>query len=316
VTADYTSKQGDAGQVLSASLTDNLGNPINLTGGSVTFVSRAMTGVAPTTNLPATIVNPTSGAVSYTVTAADTATAGRYVIEWHYTTAAGVLGTWPVDGYQEWAIEENLVTPGGARLISLGDLKEAMRIQPADRSHDARLLKLLDGLTPVIESITGPILQRQVSETYDGGSWFISLRRRPVISVSQVTEYRGPVPYQLTQVATPDLGGIYSYMFEPPGRIVRRTAGGGITSFPPGADQVFVSYVAGYVNTPANVREAAIDLVKIHYQTSEQGRRPAFGGGGGADASENLPGGMILGFFVPNRVRELLAPNRRHPSVA
>jgi hypothetical protein len=316
VPSDFISKQGDSGQVMTATLLDTSGNALNLTGASVTFVSRAMTAIGPTTNLAATIVNGPTGSVSYTTTPADTAAAGRYTVEWHYTLSGGQRGTWPVDGYQEWLIGENLTTPGGGRLVGLGDLKEAMRIQPSDRSHDARLVQLLDGLTPVIENITGPILQRIVSETYDGGSYFISLRRRPVIEVTEVTEYRGPVPYKLSQVPSPDLGGIYTYMFEPPGRIVRRTAGGGVTTFPPGPDQVFVTYVSGYQNTPPNVREAVIDLVKIHYQVSEQGRHPAFAAGGAADLSENLPGSTILGFFVPNRVREQLSPNRRHPSVA
>lgn len=312
---DYVAKQGDVGVVLNATIVDVNGTAVNLTGGTVTFVLRRQSDTAVTTSLPATIVSAVAGTVSYTLTATDTATAGNFLIEWSWT-AAGVSSRFPVEGFQEALIGENLSTPGGARLVSLTDLKQAMRILPSDRSHDVRILQLLDGLTPVIEGITGPILPRMISETYDGGFAYISLRRRPVIEVSEVTEYRGPIPYSLNQVSTPDKAGIYAYMFQPPGRIVRRTAGGGISTFPPGPDQVFVTYKAGYLVTPPNVREAAMDLTRIHYQTSEQGRHPAFAAGGAADLSENLPGAMQLGFFVPQRIREMLSPSRRHPSVA
>lgn len=310
---DFTVMQGGSGQVLTATLLDQTGTAVNLTGGTVTFVLRAQTATGPTTMLPATLVNPAAGAVQYKLTAADTAYAGTYLVQWQFT-AGGVSSAWPLDGYQELSVNESLSTPGGARLVSLSDIKQKLRIATADRSHDARLLQLLDGLTPVIEGITGPILQRLVTETYDGGTYFISLRRRPVIEVSQVTEYRGPIPYPLGQVSSPDLGGIYTYMFETPGRIVRRTAGGGITTFPPGPDAVTVSYKAGYYVVPANVREATLELVRVNYQIGEQAKHPAFGQS--SDSSDNMPTGPAVGFFVPGRVRELLAPSKRHPSVA
>lgn len=311
---DFVTMQGGSGQVLSATILDQTGAAVNLTAGTVTFVLRAQTATGPTTMLPATIVTPASGAVSYTLTANDTVNAGTYLVQWQYA-AGGVTSAWPLDGYQEMSINESLSTPGGARLVSLSDIKQKMRIPPADRSHDARLLQLLDGLTPVVEGITGPILQRLVTETYDGGTYFISLRRRPVLEVSEVTEYRGPIPYRLTQVPSPDLGSIYSYMFETPGRVVRRTAGGGITTFPPGPDAVTISYKAGYTQVPPNVREATLELVRVNYQMSEQASRPAFGGGS-ADIADGMPSGPAVGFFVPGRVRELLAPSRRHPAVA
>ena len=133
-----------------------------------------------------------------------------------------------------------------------------------------------------------------------------------MLTVNSVTEYRGPIPYPLQQVPTPDLGTIYSYMFEPPGRIVRRTVGGGMTAFPNGADSVFVTYTAGYAQVPANVTQAACELARVHFQTTQQGRpRP-----GQSMVDDDEPGREIMGFFVPNRVRELLEPNERHPSIA
>jgi hypothetical protein len=196
-------------------------------------------------------------------------------------------------------------------------VKDHLRIPDSDHTKDARLIRLLDGSTPVVEFYAGNILVRQYeSERYDGGTPFISLRHRPVLSVESVVEYRGPIPYVLTQVPTPDLGTIYSYSFQPSGRIVRRTVGGGITPFPPGLDQVYVSYTAGYTSTPANVREAVLELMRVNFQQTEQGGRPSFGSGGYGRDEEVEGGTVYMGFFVPGRVREMLAPNKRRPSVA
>lgn len=306
--ADFKIRRGDTLPTFTATI------GTDLTGGSVTFVARLLTATSPSINATATIVTPATGAVSYTPTAADTAVAGQYMVEWHYTTSGGAKGTYPADGWQELLVEEDLITPGGARLVSLGDVKDHLRIPDTDHTHDARLLQMIDAVAPVVEHITGPILIRQYeSERYDGGQPSISLRHRPVLSVENVVEYRGPIPYTLTQVPTPDLGSIYSYTFETGGRLVRRTVGGGITPFPPGLGQVYVSYTAGFTKTPENVREGTKELIRVNYQRSEQGIRLGLAGG---DPGDETPAAMMLGFFVPPRVRELLGPNRRHVSVA
>ena len=310
--ADFTIKQGDTAPVLTDTLTYSDETSVNLTGATVNLVLRQLTANAPMLNKSATITSATNPAtVSYTFTAQDTANAGQFVGNWVVAFSGGSQMTFPTVGDLEVTVEENLTTAGGARIISLGEAKDYLQIPSTDRSRDARLIKFIDQLRPVIEGITGPILQRLVSETYDGGSPWISLRYRPVLSVQSVTEYRGPIPYPLTQVPSPDLGTIYSYMFEPPGRIVRRTVGGGQTSFPNGADQVFVTYTAGYAQVPANITNAALELLRTHFQLTQQGRpRP-----GGSQVDDDESTRPIMGFFVSGRVREMLAPNVRHPSI-
>ena len=310
--ADFSIKSGDVLPILSDTLTYSNGTAVNLTGASVKFVTRAITAMGPTTNATATIVTPAAGTVSYTFTAADTAVAGHYQATWIVTFSGGQIQQFPTDGYLDINIEENITTPGGQTLVSLGEAKEYLQINTVDRSRDARLLRFIEQLTPVIESITGPVIQQLVSETYDGGGPWIALRHHPILSVNNVTEFRANIPYILQQVETPDQGTIYSYMFEPPGRIVRRTVGGGMTAFPSGSDSVFVTYTAGRSTVPANITQAACELVRVHFQQTQQGRpRP---GTGGLDSEE--PGREIMGFFVPNRVRELLEPHKRYPSIA
>lgn len=312
--ADFSIVKNDVLPMLSDTLTYSDGTAVNLTGATVKWIMRQLTASAPSTNLAATVVNPAAGMVSYTFTAADTAVAGQFMGKWTVTFSGGQTQSWPTVGYIEVTVEEDLVTPGGARLVGLGEVKDHLRIPASDRIHDNRLTRMIDSVVPVIENITGPILQRNVDEWYDGGLVRLSLRSRPVISVAAVTEYRGPIAYPLTQVPTPDLGTIYSYMFEPPGSVVRRTVGGGMTSFPGGYDMVHVVYTAGYAVVPTNIREGALELIRVNYQQTEQGVRPAFGSGGSVD--DDLRGTLMLGFFVPGRVRELLAPSRRHPSIA
>lgn len=315
--ADFTIKRGDTFPVLSQTIRDATGSAVDLTGATVTFTMRATSAIAPTVNATATVVAPaTAGQVTYTWTATDSATPGTYMAEFHVVLSGGAKMTWPLIGYLEVTVEEDLVTPGGARIVNLGEVKEYLRIPAADRTHDAALVRMVDSLTPIIEGITGPVLQHLYqNETYDGGNWFIELRHRPVVSVQSVTEYRGPIPYPLTQILTPDQGTIYSYMFEPPGRVVRRTVGGGQTPYPPGADSVFITYTSGFTVAPPNIREAMKELVRVNYQQTQQQRGLHGGGIGSAPPEDFIDSQVAMGFLVPNRVREMLAPNRRFPSI-
>ena len=314
--ATTTIKRGSTTPALTASLVDANGAAINLTTAtSVTMVMRSQSGVAPSTSATATITNAATGAVSYTWTAQDTSTAGRYDVEWVVNWTGGAIQRFPIQGYQSVSIEEDLTTPGGARLVSLEEIRDHLRMASGDRQFDARLLRLLDAMTPVIENVTGPIVQRVYTETYDGGNNFITVRHRPIVEVHSVTEYRGPIPYVLTQVPSPDLGTIYSYEFQPNGRITRRTVGGGVTAFPPGFDSVVITYTAGQAVIPNNVKEATLRMIDLHFQRQELGGGRAFGGGNNG-LDDELPKGPPIGFFMPGVVRELLQPNRRHPSVA
>ena len=316
-TADYVVKQGDTANTLNAALTYNDGTAVNLTGATVKFVMRAYTAANPAINAAATIVTPAAGTVSYTFTAADTATAGTYEAVFQVTFSGGTTQTFPTDGTLEIWVEENAATSTTPRLVGLAEVKDYLRITATSREYDNRLLAMIDAAAPVIEAITGPVLQRRVqNETYDGGSWFIELRNRPVINVEQVVEYRGPIPYNLTQVPTPDLGQIYSYMYEPPGRLVRRTVGGGITPFPPGADQVFVTYTAGYLTVPTNIREATLELIRENFVATQTPGGPRTGAEALMGPMSDTTPAMVGAMVVPPRVREWLMPHKLAPRVA
>lgn len=314
--SDWSAKQGDTALICADELSYTDGTSPDLTSASVKFVMRARSANAPTTNLAATITHSTSPAtVSYQLSATDTATAGLYAQTWQVTFSNGSIETFPTVGYNTIEIQENLTTVNQT-LVEIDDLKDYLGFPANDRTHDGELLRFLAGVTPVITNITGPILPtRYVNERYDGGAPFFSLRHRPIIDVENVTEYRGNIAYNLTQVPSHDLGTIYSYMFDPSGRIIRTTVGGGTTPFPAGTDQVSVTYSAGHVKTPENVRMATLELVRLNYQQTQQAGGGRIGGTGSM-IDEDLSGQQMLGFFVPGRVRELLAPHRKHPKTA
>lgn len=314
--ADVVVKKGDTNATIGPYMvTDTTGATVNLTGATVTFVMRPVTASAPTTNATATVVTPASGVVSYAPTTVDTAVAGLYQAEFHYTLSGGKTGTWPVSGYLEIQVEEDLVTstPVG-RIVGLGDIRAHLNIADNDRTHDAELLRFSDAVVPVIEGLVGDVVQRQRTERYDGGWSVISTRHRPIMSVEAVIEYRGAIAYQLQQVSSPDLGTVYSYTWGEVGRITRRTVGGGVVAFAPGPQAVEVRYTSGFTTVPANIRLGALELIRVNYQQTQQGGRPTYGSSSGG--SDDFVGMQMLGFFIPNRVREILAPNRRHPSIA
>ena len=310
---DFVIKQGDTLPLLTQTLTDSSGNPINLTGATVNLVVRSLVSATPLINAPATVISPTAGTVSFAFSAAETATTGTFMATFVVTNGAAQQ-TYPTDGYLSIAIEESLTTPGGNSLVSLSDVKDYMNIPTSDKTRDHKLMQMITGIQPVIEHITGPVVQRQVEEWHDGGQASIILRQRPVYQVLAVSEYRGPVEWSLALVPNPQQGTIYSATFEPPARLVRRGPGGSSFAFAPGRETVHVVYTAGLAAVPDNIRLGTLELIRINFtQTQARPLARAWPTDGGVDDSE--PGREILGFFVPNRVRELLEPSRKAPGV-
>jgi hypothetical protein len=310
--ADYSAKHGDTALVCLDTLTYSDGTAANLAGATVHFVMRARSANAVTTDLAASIVSASAGTVSYALTAQDTAVAGLYAQEWVVTFSGGTIEHFPTQGYNTVEIQENLTTVNQS-IVELDDIKDYLNFSTTDRTHDGELLRFAAGLTPVVEFIVGPVLPKTYTERYNGGSPVISLRHRPIISVSNVVAVLGPIAYTLTQVPSRDQGVIYGYFFDPAGSIWCTTAGGGLQPFFGGSDSITVTYTAGFVKTPENIRMGMLELIRVNYQQTQQG-----GGGriGGGLIMDEEPVTQMLGFTVPNRVREMLGPNRRHPSIA
>lgn len=308
-TYDFVIKQGDNQPGFTQSITDSNGSPVNLTSCSVNLVVRTLTSSTPFINAAAEIVDAVNGQVQFNFSKTQTANAGEYIANW-VVTSEGLTFTIPTIGFLSISIEENLLTPGGGQIVSLGEIKEALNIPADDRSHDVRLIQMASSITPVIEMICGPILERSVTEYYKGGHSEIILRSRPAVSITSVSEWRGPVEWVLDQVTNPTDGSQWSFLFEAPNKITRRGPGGSTFPFPASPQGVKVTYIAGRSVVPENVREGTLQLLRIHYART-QGRPLLRSWPGDGLNDEQEPSQEILGFLVPGKVRELLAPTQR-----
>ena len=311
---DFVIKQGDTKPSFIQNLTDSTGAAINLTGSSVKLVVRALTGTDPLINASATILNAVTGQVGYSFSTTDSANAGTFMANWIITDSISAKYSVPTDGYISISIEQNLVADGGAQIVSLAEVKDYLNIPSTDRTRDSKLLRMANDLIPVVEHITGPVIQRIVEEWHSGGQFAISLRQRPVHTVIAVSEFRGPIEWPLSIVPDPAHGSIYSVMLESTSRLIRRGPGGTVMAFPPGPSAVKAVYLAGRETVPSNIRLGLLELIRINFGQT-QARPLLRGWPTDGTQDEQLPGSNIFGFFVPNRVRELLNPSQQAPGI-
>lgn len=329
--ADFNFVQGDTHVVATDALTYSDGTAVDLDGATVTFVMRSLTSSTPLTLTGSTTVtNAASGEVQFSPSGDDTSTPGEYMANWYVVFPDASDMTFPTEGYLWVRIQENLSTAGGQQLVSLPQVKDYMASfgLNSDRAHDAKLIGFIQAVTPLIENRIGPVLVRTFDEWHDGGQYWIQLRRRPssaigctpVLNLVGVEEYRGPTKYTLAIVADPAQATTYSVMLDlHMGTVYRRTTGGGVIPFSAGPwgggmpQGVHVVYQAGQATVPANVAEAAMEVVRANYETTQ-----TVGSGSMTvtDALEGRMGGLPLGSYLPPRALELLAPMRRRPAIA
>lgn len=320
--SNWVIKQGDTLPLFTDTLTLSDGTVPDMSGATVQFVIRNAQMTPVSLSGIASIVEPSTGAVQYAPTATDTSSPGSYYTSWIVTFPSGDQMTFPTIGYESLEVEPSIT--GGSipqLLVDLETVKRypGMSIPANDRHLDTRLTDFIQAVRPLIEQITGPILPTIFEEWHDGGQNYIMLRRRPstgfgttpVLNLIACSEYNGPIEWPLAIVASPDQGQMYSCMLDTRlGRVVRRTAGGGVQPFPYQPEAVHVVYQAGQAEVPYNVREAALELIRVNWQTTQP-----VGRGRGTQV-DSLETGVPLGFYIPRRVRELLSPMQKAPSIA
>lgn len=317
--ADFIITQGDSQPIFAQQIIDSNNQPVNMTGASGTLTLRSFTSpAAMTVTGTVTIFDPANGKIQWAPSTTDTAASGNLMGKWVITYANGQTQSYPTDGYLWIEIQPN-VGSEPQQLISLPDLKMQMDVPTNDRNVDIKLIRLLEAARSTIENIVGPVIPTQFDEWHDGGQTYIMLRRRPstalgtnpLIQLVACSEYNGPIEWPLAIVASPDQGQLYSCMLDQRlGRVVRRTAGGGVQAFPYMPQAVHVVYVAGQQSVPWNVYEATLEVVRSNYMTTQ----PV--GTGGQTFADDEDRSAPLPFFMPRRAMELLGQMRRHPSIA
>jgi len=232
-----------------------------------------------------------SGLYHQDVPAADLTQLGHYQYVWTATgTGAGVS---PPSGFE-------VHDPFEVTVLSLQDGKDALNKSQLTVTDDAELLRKIATIEASLERYTGgPILNRAVTERVDtnGSPWELRLMKRPLVSVTSVTDiYTGAV-IEISDVELDTNAGF-----------ARRKSG---VAFG-GVSQLYtVVYVAGWgTAVPASITEAA-NVILQHLWEPQRGQssNPRYG----ADETVTLPG---FGYAIPNLAADLLAPYARVGAVA
>ncbi len=248
-----------------------------------------------TTDTP-TVTNPPAVVGRYTHPYVTTLP-GRYV--YRYQFSGGVPA-------QAWVDVLNVLSSSPAWIVGLAETKLHLNIPAVDTSADDELRGFIASVSEVVEDIVGIVVKRSFVETYSGrGERAILLRRRPVVSVTSVSENGVTVP---ASDYSPTSAGVLT-------RATAYSAG----RWASGVDNIVVTYVAGRDLTPANVLDGTRDLIRINWRPQVGGNVNPFDQGRGdqfAPSSVPQSGEIRLGFFVPNTVMQRLQPSSRGPHIA
>jgi hypothetical protein len=203
-------------------------------------------------------------------------------------------------------------------LVTIADVASHLNWDATQQAKYAtEMARFISATTAVVEDISGPVVQRAFDEWYSGGSSRLQLSNYPVASVTLVEEsYGGDVLWTLTEQPVDQTGGdAYGYTIDKThGMLVRRASHVAIP-FAAGALNVHVQYTAGMcadtASVPPNIALAALELIRINWQPQQGGNRPQMG-------ATDMPvaDALRLGFFVPNRVMEILKPNANRFGIA
>lgn len=173
------------------------------------------------------------------------------------------------------------------RMPTVADLKAHLQY-PAndDGTDDGELGYFLSAAVEVVEGIVGPLSPCSVTETHYGvSSNLIVLDKAPVVSLTSVTT---AVPRLLTDFTLDAETGV-----------LRTIPGIRIYG------DVTVTYVVGRSGVPFGVHLASV-VIAAHLWQTQRGNGPSAG-----PLQPDLAPPVPMGFAIPSRATELLAPYRQ-----
>jgi len=229
--------------VLGVTITDATGTPAN-----ATAVAATITTPTGTTSTP-TVTNTGTGLydVSYTPT-----TSGRYLIRWVAT------------GANASAYQDDFTVRDGTHIsiVALDEVKAHLNIPATNYDVDDELRRFVDAATDLAENYVGCVLGRQTftDELYDGNTDIIRLRNPRALSITSV--------YESGVLISSD-----NYSVDPTGQRIFRITTGSISGpnyygiWAPGANNIKISYVAGFINPPAAGKQGVLEIIRHLWQT-------------------------------------------------
>lgn len=241
------------------------------------------------------ITKPDGTTLTPAVDPTTTATVGRYEAVVTPDQAGTWLYRWVVAGAAvPWPQSDQFSVVAQATLAaSLDELKAHLNMTSATDSvgRDMELRKMLAAATRMVEARCGPVSVKTFTEPY--GRSPMALANRPVVSITTVTPRGGVAEDGATAV---DVWDATTGVVE----LAAGSIGGGT-----------IVYRAGRTEIPENLQEAAL-IIAAHLWTTQRGvsARPGLGGD---DMATPIAG---LGYALPNRAEELMAPDAYPPAVA
>lgn len=270
---------------------------------NATTVTVTVTNPDATTQTPA----PSNiGLGAYTFTVPAVSQAGTYLVR---VVASGTGFTWT------WETQFQVTGSGLEQVVDLPSVKAHLNFNnPLDTSQDDELRGFILAATPIVRDIVGPILPEAHTQFFSGGVRTIVPDFLPLISIQSVTEYYGLSAFLLTEQQLGGQMNAFAFTVDyQTGEVTRRTFGGQAAMFAIGDKNIKMLYTAGRTDIPYNVRLGALELIRHNWQLTQQGGRGRMRhsmAGGGDEMT------VPIGFAVPDRVVELLAPHRRPPGIA
>jgi hypothetical protein len=213
-------------------------------------------------------------------------------------------------------------------IVTLQQVRDHLRISTAYTSDDAMLTDIfIPAADDVIQRECSEMISTMRDEYYDGGDESIWLRHIPIRSVEMVEEGWGFTNYVLAYVQVNSIldnaeqvNPMFAYSVDDyeNGMITRRMGGNVVVPFVPGESNIHVVYTSGVDVVPGAVILAELELINHWYQNAMQ-RYSGSGNTYDAIAADYARSGAdpqeMNSFGVPERIIELLKPNRRTPII-
>ena len=167
-------------------------------------------------------------------------------------------------GQNASAYQDDFTVRDGTHLsiVSLDEVKAHLNIPATNTDIDEELRRFVDAATDLAENYVGCVIGRQVftNELYDGNTDIIRLRNPRAMSITSV--------YESNQLLTSD-----NYSLDPTGQRLFRITTGSIAGpnyfgiWAPGANNIKISYVSGFVNPPAAAKQGVLEIIRHLWQT-------------------------------------------------
>jgi hypothetical protein len=269
--------------------------------------SNAATVTVTVTNPDGTTQSPTAaniGVGSYVAIVAAPTMAGTYVVHWSATGS----------GFSYAYDDQFQVRPLGAeQIVDLASVKAHLNMSLTETSQDTELTGFILASYEVIRDIIGPVVPEVHTEWFDGGTKTVSLSWQPVMSVTVAYEYYGLSQFLLTEQPLGGQMNAFAFTVDyTTGQATRRTFGGQAAIYAIGDKNIQFTYVAGRSDVTYNVRMGCLELIRHNWSMTQQAGRPKLRSGMDGGGETAVP----IGFAVPDRVIEWLAPHRRPPGIA